>query len=63
MCQIELGGLGQSYHRSSTHGRASQRCWDSLQEQYGSGEVSIDQHDWRRPIGLWGCCPSYISVG
>ena len=63
MHQIGLGGFGQSYHRLSTHGRASQRCWDSLQEQYGSGEVSIGWDDWGRPVGLRGCCPSYISVG
>ena len=52
MHQIGSGGLGQSYHRPSTHGRASQRCWTSLQGQYGSREVSIGPEDWGRPIGL-----------
>ena len=54
---IGLDGLGQSYHRPSTHGRVSQRCRDSLQEWYESREVSIGRDDWRRPIGLQGCCP------
>ena len=59
---IGFGRLGQSYHRPSTHGRASQRCQDSIQEQYGSGEVSIGWDDQGRRIGYQGCCLSYISV-